>query len=146
MHHLTQNQVKALLTAIPDLRDRTALLVAYLHGLRITEVCGGHDRWKREDGSWKEAIYPGIRVKDVDGGYLDVQRLKDSKHTIQPLLGGADPILDERTALDDIIQEYQLGPEDRLFNRGRKHYNRLMLKYGPIAGLPAHLCTPHKLK
>lgn len=127
MHHLTQEQVKSLLRAVPNDRDRTALLVMYAHGLRVSEAIS-------------------LRVSDVSGGYITVKRLKGSLKTTQLLIAHKDPLLDERTVLGDLIEAYNLGPSDILFPHPRLYYNRLMLKAGTAAGIPKHLCHPHALK
>lgn len=127
MHHLTQDQVKSLLRAIPDPRMRTAMLVTYLHGLRISETLG-------------------LRVKDVAGGYLVVQRLKGSKKTAQQLFSAQDPEMDEAGQIEDLITRCRLEPEDRLFLYNRNWYNRALIEAGQKAGIPRHLCHPHVLK
>ncbi len=132
MHHLTQEQVRALLQAIPDDRDRTALLVAYLHGLRITETIR-------------------LRVCDVASGYIIVPRLKGSNRTVHTLYAPSDLAsawMDEKSALEDLVTKYQLGPEDRFFSHPRGYYNRLMITYGvgPPLNIPRVFCHPHALK
>src|SRR6266567_5877392 len=98
MHHLTQEQVRRLLQAIPTDRERTALLVTYLHGLRISETLA-------------------LRVQDIQGGYLTVQRGKGSMKTTQALYAPSDlgSWLDEKTAIENLILTYQLQRDDFLF-------------------------------
>lgn len=128
MQYLTQDQVRAMLRLVPDSRDRCALLVAYLHGLRISEVTG-------------------ILVKHTEGGYLDVRRLKGSKRTLQMLISApSDLVLCEVTALQDVVRKYELGPEDGLFPKHPSTYWRIFQKAGHQAGIPGALCHPHVLK
>jgi integrase len=127
MHHLTQPQVKALLQAVEDDRDRCGLLVAYLHGLRVSEMMA-------------------LRVKDVAGGYITVPRRKGSKKTTHLLIAPSDLVLDEKTALEELISKYQLGPEDQLFPASRKTYDRRIKTAGAKAGIPEHLRHMHVLK
>jgi integrase/recombinase XerD len=135
MHHLTQPQVKALLDAVPDPRHRTAFLVTYLHGLRISETVG-------------------LRVRDVASGYIIVPRLKGSMKTehslYRPESLRAHPQqsdwMDEAGQIEDIIAEHSLGAEDRLFPYHRSYLFRVLKAAGEKAGLPAHLCHPHVLK
>jgi integrase len=65
-----------------------------------------------------------------------VQRLKGSKRTSQPLQPN------EREQLLALAAKTD-GP---LFSTYRKHYQRLMIRYGAEAGIPRFKCTPHKLK
>jgi integrase len=131
MHHLTQGQVKDLLRAIPDDRDRAALLVGYLHGLRVSEICA-------------------LKVRDVADGYITVKRLKGSGKTTQALIAHSDLVLNEQQALEDIITKYRLKPSDSLFGRpgaaGRRYYDRLIKRCGALAGIEQHLQHMHVLK
>jgi type 1 fimbriae regulatory protein FimB len=61
-------------------RDFTMILLAYVHGLRASELVA-------------------LTLDDVKHGKLDVHRLKGSLHTIQPLEVHSNPLLNERTAL-----------------------------------------------
>jgi integrase len=128
MNYLTQDEVIRLLKVIPDLRDRTALMVMYLHGLRVSEATA-------------------LTVSDVIDGYIIVQRLKGSAKTIQPMIPHSDPYLDEKTAIGVIIPRYGLKPQDHLFGaHDRFHYYRLMQRAAKTAGIPKHLAHPHALK
>jgi integrase/recombinase XerD len=128
MDYITQDQVRSLLRLVPDDRDRCALLVAYLHGLRISEVCA-------------------LTVEDISGGYLVVRRLKGSNKTTQGLIfSPLDTVLDERSALSDLLRKYKLAPGDRLFPKHISTYWRIMQRAGREAGLPQTVCHPHVLK
>lgn len=130
MHHLTQDQVKSLLHAIPDPRHRTAFLVTYLHGLRISETVA-------------------LRVKDVASGYIIVPRLKGSMKTEHLLYAPSDLTsewMDEAGQIEELITGHHLGPEDRLFPYHRSYLFRVLKTAGEKVGLPSHLCHPHVLK
>jgi integrase/recombinase XerD len=72
---------------------------------------------------------------------------KGSKRTLQALIGApSDQVLDEVSALRDVILKYGLGPEDRLFPKDPATYWRIMRRAGQAAGLPSALCHPHVLK
>jgi integrase len=60
-------------------RDFLMILMAYSHGLRASEVLA-------------------IEPDSVRDGLLEVQRLKGSLHTTQPLLSSDEPLLEERKA------------------------------------------------
>lgn len=127
MHHLTQPQVRSLLEAVPDERIRLALLVGYLHGLRVSEIVA-------------------LTVQDVSGGYIIVPRLKGSNKTEHMLYASKEPWMDEAGQIDDLIAKHNLGPQDRLFPYHRSWLNVAMDRAGKIAGIPEHLCHPHVLK
>jgi integrase len=147
MHHLTQPQVKDLLRAIPNDRDRLCFLMIYLHGLRISEAVGGTSETRDKEGRVIRRVQnPPMLVKDAAGGYLTVPRLKGSNKTTHLLMAPSDPVLDEKALLEEVVTKHQLGPDDPLFPHCRSYYNTLMLEAGEKAGIPRHLCTPHKLK
>jgi type 1 fimbriae regulatory protein FimE len=106
-------------------RDWLWILVAFRHGLRVSEVV---------------ALTPD-NLKD---GFLTVQRLKGSLRTTQVLVSDDNPLLNEREPLFDYVRN--MLPNQRLFPIGRQHAWALLQKYGKAAGLPAHLCHPHILK
>lgn len=83
----------------------------------------------------------GAQVRD---GYLDVQRLKKSQHTIQKLIRPGDPDLEYADALEALARE--VGPEGRLFPLTRFGAYYFMQRTGKRAGLPKHKCKPHTLK
>ena len=61
-------------------RDFCLILLAYRHGLRREEISR-------------------LTLDDVRNGHINVQRLKGSLHTIQPLYSDSNPLLDEHKAL-----------------------------------------------
>lgn len=106
-------------------RDFLAILVAYSHGLRASELI---------------ELTPD-KLRD---GFLDVQRLKGSKRTIQPLLTDADPLFNEREAVFAFIRG--MHEKQRLFPFCRQTFWRIMQRHAEAAGLPAHKRHPHILK
>jgi integrase len=128
MEHLAREQVVSLLTAARAERERdwVLLLVTFWHGLRASEAVN---------------LTPANFISE---GYLDVQRLKGSLRTVQPLVEHELEILNERAAVDAWVLHKPKG--DRLFPISRVQFFRLMRRYGSQAGLPRHLCHPHVLK
>lgn len=101
------------------------ILVAYLHGLRASEVVD-------------------LKPANVKDGYLSVLRLKGSEATTQPLLHSLNPLLSERQAM---IEQALNTPYFRpLFNVTRQTFFNLIRRYGKAAGIPAHQQHPHILK
>lgn len=146
MQYLTQSQVREVLRQVPDPRTRLALLMAYCHGLRITEVCGKYRKGVPQSNS-AGMLLTGILVKHTEGGYLKIPRLKGSNATLQTIIyAPSDLVLDEGSALKEIIQIYGLGPEDRIFTKDAATYWRQFRSAGKRAGLPETLCHPHILK
>lgn len=101
------------------------ILVAFAHGLRASEVVG-------------------LRRKDIQDGFLTVQRLKGSLKTTQALLEHKNPLLNERQALLDYAANFHAN--QRLFAVCRSQFWRIVQKHGQAAGIPKHLCHPHTAK
>lgn len=106
-------------------RDFLMILVAYCHGLRASEVIA-------------------IRRHDIEDGCLKVRRLKGSKKTNQPLLDHDNPLLNERKALFDFIEN--LHPNQKLFPVCRRTFGRIVERHAKDAGMPLHKRHPHMLK
>jgi integrase len=145
VQHLTREQVIRLLTEAragspgkggvnTGERDWVLFLVSFWHGLRASEAV---------------ALTPG----NFTDGFLDVQRLKGSMRTKQPLVEDPLEILNESQAVPAwIVKSSQLKVESsglstsRLFPITRVQFYRLVRRYGRAAGIPQHLCHPHVLK
>jgi integrase/recombinase XerD len=142
MEHLTREQVVRLLTEAragapgkgdknTGERDWVLFLVSFWHGLRASEAV---------------SLTPG----NITDGFLDVQRLKGSMRTVQPLVEDPLEILNERAAVEAWLGKhaaiYRHNPHERLFPVSRVQFFRLMRRYGRAAGIPQHLCHPHVLK
>lgn len=125
MNHLSQDEIKDLIREIPNDRQRLMIRVAFLHGLRVSELVN-------------------LTRESIKDGYVKVQRLKGSNKTIQPFVHHPDPLLDES---DDLSILYTtLKPGERLFPMSRSGVYRLMQRAGARAGIPAHKLHPHALK
>jgi len=109
-------------------RDWLMILVAYLHGLRASEVVGPK----------------GLKGRSIADGFLTAVRLKGSETTVQPLLANADPLLDERKALIDLAAKS--NARQRLFPLSRFQFFRALRRHAKAAGIPLHLAHPHVLK
>jgi integrase len=107
-------------------QDWLLLLVTFWHGLRASEAL---------------ALTPD----HFSDGFITVQRLKGSLRTRQPLALHANPLLDERTAIESWL-ERQGRRGQRLFPISRFQFYRRIRFYGSWAGIPRHLCHPHVLK
>lgn len=127
MQALSKAELLALLGAAraASERDFLMILVAYCHGLRASEVVA-------------------IRRHDIVDSFLDVKRLKGSKHTNQPLIESTDPLLNERLALIEFISE--MYPNQSVFGIGRRQLGRIVATHAKTAGLPARKRHPHMLK
>lgn len=125
MNHLTASEIKSLLREIPDTRQRLMLRVAFLHGLRVSEVTS-------------------LTRESIRDGYVAVQRLKGSLKTIQPYVAHADPELGEAEGLTALYDS--TSPGETLFPMTRDGVLKLMKRAGARAGLPTHKCHPHILK
>lgn len=106
-------------------RDWLMFLVAFSHGLRVSEVIT-------------------LKRDAVHDGRISVQRLKGSKRTIQPLVASQDSLFNEAGALP--AWALKSPPNQPLFNMTRQHAWRLFQRYGELAGIPEHKRHPHVLK
>lgn len=120
MKSLTKSELDALLATAEKHSEDDALLflVAFNHGLRVSEVCG-------------------LTKDNIVNGFLVVQRLKGSRKTTQPLLPN------EKQDLLELAAVRKTGP---LFQISRTTVWRRIKEYGREAGIPEHKLTPHKLK
>lgn len=125
MHYLTQDEIKQLLREIPKQRQRLMLKVGFLHGLRVSEIVN-------------------LRKESIQGGFIQVQRLKGSLKTTQAYIKHPDPELDEAKELTALYKV--LKPGEILFNMTRFGVYKLIQRAGKKAGLPLHKLHPHVLK
>src|SRR5437016_4935319 len=126
MMHLSREELRKLLVVALSHSElhHAMILVAYLHGLRASEVIG-------------------LRKANIQDGFLSVQRLKGSDATVQRLEPSPDPLFDEKT----IFEKLRSQAEDYLFPvRRRQTFWDLIQRYGKLAGIPEHLRHPHVLK
>lgn len=145
MDDLSKTELRAILAAARSHseRDFLMILVAYSHGLRVSEVCG---RWATRTVNKQKQKYfhPGICACDIRDGHITVARLKGSLRTTQPLVSDPDPLFDERSALFAFLASYR--GKQRLFPITRQHFWRLMQRYAKAAEIPERKRHPHVLK
>lgn len=124
---LTRSELLKLLTVAREHseRDWLMLLVAFNHGLRVTEAI----RLEKE------------QIRD---GYLAVQRLKGSLKTVQALVTNPEPLLSEREPLEKYVAALQA--RERLFQMTRFGAHYKIRTYCKKAGIPIHKSSMHKLK
>jgi integrase len=127
MKSLTEAQLLSILKRAKEAstRDHLMILVAYLHGLRVSEVC---------------ALTPA----NIRDGFLTVQRLKGSLKTTQPLIEHDSVLLNERQPLVQWASQFQKN--ERIFAISRDRLAKLFLYYCELAGIPRHLSNFHVLK
>lgn len=134
---LSKDQLITILQVARDeygTREAAMFCLAATHGLRASEICN-------------------LRVSDVQDGRIDVRRLKDSLHTIQPLLRHENPLLDEPTVLAAWLAERGDGDGSAfLFTSrqgsalSRRQVFRLFEAIAIRAGIPRGLRNPHQCK
>lgn len=119
MKALTEVELDKLLEVAREKSEADYLMlkVTFNHGLRVSETLA-------------------LTKKNLVDGHLDVQRLKGSKRTRQPLLPG------EAEALLKLASSM----EGRFFTMDRTTFWRRMKQYGEAAGIPSFKCHPHALK
>jgi integrase len=106
-------------------RDFLMILVGYLHGLRVSEICA-------------------LTSDDVKDGHISVARLKGSLRTVQPLRGHSNTLLNEKAGLSAWMRDKKKG--ETLFGIGRFMFRLLFIQYCREAGIPSHKAFPHVLK
>jgi site-specific recombinase XerD len=137
MKYLSMDELKTLLRSLPEDKpwQRTMFLVAFWHGLRISELVG------REAGGRGEY---GLKGKDIQHGYVDVSRLKKSLHTVQKYATHDDPELDESIPLRALAA--QVGHNDPVFPISVRGVQDLMKRVSKRSGLNWYKMHPHILK
>jgi integrase len=115
MKSLTRLELDALLAATPE-PDRLMFLVAFNHGLRVSEVVN-------------------LNASNIVDEHLVVQRLKRSRRTTQPLLPN------EKDGLLALAKK-----SGKFFPISRYTADRRLKEYGKKAGIPEHLLHMHCLK
>ena len=106
-------------------RNWLMILVAFSHGLRVSEVT----RLQRDA---------------IADGHITVARLKGSLRTVQPLVSDPNPLLDERAGLLAFFDS--VHGKQKLFPVTRQHFWRLVQRYAKAAGIPERKRHPHVLK
>jgi len=128
IHYLTQDELKRLLSVVPNRRDKAIILLAYRHGLRASEV----GRLQRSD-------------IDFERGRIRIHRLKRSLSGEYVLAPEAAKLLKAylRTRRDD---SPILFPSRRGDPISRFTLDKMMKKYGVLAGIPREKRHFHVLK
>jgi len=122
MKSLSKPELDALLAVSGE--HRLMFLVTFNHGLRVSETLS-------------------LTRDNLSSMLLTVQRLKGSKRTIQPLLPQEQA---ELLALAASTTGYLFLPEYDNRESARRIFNKLMRKYGKLAGIPEHKCHAHAIK
>jgi site-specific recombinase XerD len=128
INFLTQDEMRRLLGVIPSRRDYAIFLLAYRHGLRVSEV-----------GMLRTADL------DVKQYRLRIQRLKNSLAGLHPLQP------DELKAVKAYVKERQSNAPALFLSRNhtpisRRRLDELMKHYGERAGIPESKRHFHALK
>jgi integrase len=95
------------------------ILLSVTFGLRVSEILA-------------------IEGRDIQDGQLDVQRLKRSRRTLQPIFISSDPLFN----CSPLIERAKQNP-GRLFDYTRQWVAKLVKKYGEQAGLHPSKCHIH---
>jgi len=135
MRHLTKDELVALLS-VSEPQDRLIFLLAFNHGLRVTEIVGGWLTDKNGNHKW----YSGITLKNFVGEYFVIERLKGSCKTIQKICPN------EAALLTEYLKTFTPGEDGRLFPISRKTVQRHIKTAGIEAGIAEFKCHPHVLK
>jgi integrase len=136
--HLSPAELLAVLkiARAKSVRDWCAILIAYRHGMRASEVCN-------------------LRMADVDmrGQCITVRRLKGSLETRQPIYQHrGQPLLDEQKALRTWLRQREGDGSDYVFTSqkggrlSRSGFFRVFQSIAAAAGLPSEKRHPHCLK
>ena len=126
--YLTEGEVQRLLIATDDTEDpernRALIVIAYRHGLRVTELVSL---------TWSQDV-------DLEQGRLLVRRLKRGRHGIHRLATDELELLTQLKARS--VNDYVFpGRSGRM---SRSNVNRMLTEVGQCAGLPN--ATPHQLR
>jgi integrase len=133
---LTPEEIlKVLRVASKSKRNLAMILLAYRHGMRVSEVCG-----------------PRLADLDLKNGQITIRRLKGSLTTTQPFSDHpGQPLLSERRVLKSWLAKRR-DASDFVFTsqKGsrihRSQFFRIFQSIAKRAGLPADRRHPHCLK
>lgn len=125
MKHFNKSEIERLLTHAKkdSARNWLMLLVAYNHGLRVSEVIS-------------------LLGRDIRNGNIYVSRLKGSNSPVHKLRISQSPLFNEAEELMQLRD--RVGQKGRLFPISRIQYFRIMQRYGLQLGFTS--CHPHMLK
>jgi integrase len=123
---LTEDEVERLIKGASNERDRAMVLVAYRHGLRVSELV---------NLQWRQV--------DLDGGRIQVERLKGGESGVHPLSGR------EVRALRKLRRAQPVGSRFVFVTRDggpmtRRAFDKLLRKAAQAVGLDG--VHPHLLR
>jgi site-specific recombinase XerD len=137
MEYLSSQQMLHILEVARDeygSREACMFCLAFKHGLRSSEIAM-------------------LKLTDVRDGKIDVRRLKDSLHTVQPLQSHDNPLLNEPAVLKAWVDERGDGDGSVFLFTSRqgsaltrRQIYRLFEAICTRAGIPAGLRNPHQCK
>jgi type 1 fimbriae regulatory protein FimB len=136
MKGLTQKEVISVIRATDNKRNRAMIVLAYRHGMRVSEVCG-------------------LKLADVDmkNSEITIRRLKGSLKTTQPLCDQqGERLLSEKKLLRGWLTERGDHSSPYVFtsqksgHMNRSQFYRIFSAAAEAAGLPADRRHPHCLK
>lgn len=137
MQSLTREELVKFLLALQadDDRYRLMAVMAVRHGLRVSELTG---RWavRRVKGRKRKKekyFHCGIMAREIRNGQITIRRLKGSLTTTQPLEPHANPLLDEKIALEKLA--LITPPNQPLFKCERTTVWRHFQAAGKAAGV-----------
>ena len=125
--HFTRQELHALLREAKACseRDWLGILVCYWHAMRVSELIA-------------------LQASDVCDGHIIVTRGKGSERVTYPLMEDADPLFDEKSALEAFC--LHKTQNTLLFPVTRQAVGLWLKKYGERAGIDRRKCHPHSLK
>jgi integrase/recombinase XerC len=126
VRHFKPEQLSKLIDAVPE-HYQMIMLIGFWHGLRVSEILG-------------------LRSRDIQHGYIKVQRKKGSLPTLQPyVMHKADGVESKLSEFSRLKELAKLPPDTLLFPLTRDAVNKMMTRLNKrLLGLPK--CSPHMLK
>jgi integrase len=141
MEYLDKSELRRLFKVAYDSNrlHHLALATALFHGLRVSELVG-----RKAYTDKKGKLHPdtlGLCGTDIQDGQINIQRLKRSKATVQPIHYDSDPLFDCSPLL-----EMAKANKGRLFPFCRQRADQFIRKYGAEAGIHPSKLHMHSLK
>lgn len=136
MNYLSPTELLSILKIAREssLRDWLMILMTYRHGMRAGEITQ-------------------LKLSDIRNGSLNIERLKGSLQTVQPIENHkGEPLLNEAKGLSEWARARPRDSGDALFPSHKggclsaKSFNFIFKKYARLAGLDADKDNPHILK
>jgi integrase len=146
-HFLQISDIEKLLAAAKRRNEKhwLMILVPFLHALRAHEVVGGTASWKNKiTGEKTTQHYRGLMPENIAGIRLVLPRLKNSNPVDEELFESENLLFNERQPLIDLA--LKTPRNQRLFPVTARTFQRIVHRYGELAGLPDLFCHTHMLK